>query len=79
MQHYNAVFFNFVIRVVSTILVLTVLSINFCEKFVSRHRWVMIASSVLSVYLVVLTGEFIKLCIQKYVFTSQTVHFQILL
>ncbi|XP_039494797.1 adenylyl cyclase X E isoform X1 [Drosophila santomea] len=54
-QHYNYVVVNLTVRASNTILVLSLLSINFCEKLVSRHKWVMIFSSVLSVYLVVLT------------------------
>ncbi|XP_037708960.1 adenylyl cyclase X E-like isoform X1 [Drosophila subpulchrella] len=52
----EGVFVDMMSRQLSFVVVMIFLSVNFCENFVSRHRWVMILSSALSAY-VVLIGD----------------------
>ncbi|XP_016964662.1 adenylyl cyclase X E-like isoform X4 [Drosophila biarmipes] len=41
-------------RQLSFVVVMILLSVNFCENFVNRHRWVMVFSSALSAYIVLI-------------------------
>ncbi|XP_044250956.1 adenylyl cyclase X E-like [Drosophila takahashii] len=49
----EAIYFDLISRQISFAVILVLLSINFCENFVNRHRWVMIFTSALAAYVVV--------------------------
>jgi len=57
MQNLKGIYFDLITRQLSFTVVLIILSVNFCENFVTRHRWVMIFTSVLSAYVVVAMGK----------------------
>jgi len=61
----EGVFVDMMSRQLSFVVVMIFLSVNFCENFVSRHRWVMILSSALSAYVVLIGGksENIRTCL----------------
>uniref|UniRef100_A0A6P4DYU6 adenylate cyclase n=1 Tax=Drosophila rhopaloa TaxID=1041015 RepID=A0A6P4DYU6_DRORH len=46
-------YMDFLFNGMTLLLVISLMSINFYESFVSRHRWVMVVTSVLSAYIVV--------------------------
>lgn len=65
-QYTKYIYINAIFDLGSLILVTGLLSINFFEDFVIRHRWVMTFTSTLSAYVVVLGGKFKKLKMPLY-------------
>ncbi|XP_033248943.1 adenylyl cyclase X E-like isoform X2 [Drosophila miranda] len=60
-EHPHLIYFDVALYIASAFIILTVMSVNFCENLAMRHSWITYTSAVVSAFALVSAGELIDI------------------